>query len=636
MAYTNTPDELLELAFQLAHFIHQNKAIALRIATAALEKLDAADSRQDKRRYYNPSGQRRKVSLPELLLLQRLVYTESEPHEKRKEQDTAASLNQATMVKHFIKHLVKITSRRNSFHVLLGLGRLLHDYSTPETAELHNVVMQDAERVPEDAYYRSRKALLMSEMKDRFGAMLPVERRARGEERFKTRQDSHLLAWLVRECLQAFTPWQTNCCVPERFNPTMDELDKLAFRGNDPDEEHKTEVNRYHAVLHPLCFERLALALRYGAPSTRLAIPQFILSASSDDDDDNEPDSATPPKLGDEDRAAVRRHLNHQSGRRHASAGGLLQFVVNDKELAKLDPRQPNEVSFAIPHNAEFIEIRSVDREGELLLALHQLETDPDGDMIRQQTEIELPGGQSFRLSVEPTRNVEGQTSCATIRAISLAKQPAQSIFTWTLGGLLKPALALVALAAIAGFIFFFASRSTSLPPATNEASFTPAPTIGTLPVELSKPSAMPPAGDYVLAVNIPANPLKSENLPRGERERQSVASLVKARQFYVEVSGPRPQAGTFAAALKQRLQASGKFNLTANKGKAEALLKLDVKSTEAYATVQARIVNANGDVIWPLAKRTSGRKYIGAPEKIAIKLSQEILDDLQRLRPRR
>ncbi|MEP7336867.1 MAG: hypothetical protein ABI977_03920, partial [Acidobacteriota bacterium] len=408
MAHPTSHDELLELAFQLAFFIHQDKTIALGIATAALEKLDAADSRQDKRRYYNPRGQRRKVSLPELLLLQRLVYAESEPHEKRQEQNADAPPNQATMVKHFIKHLVKITSRRNSFHLTLGLARLLHDYTTAETAELHNLVMQDAERVPEDAYYRSRKAVLMSEMKDRFGAMLSVERGQRGQERFQTRPDSHLVARLASECLQAFTPWQTRCCVPERFNPAMDELDQLAFRGNNPDEEHKTEVNRYHAVLHPSCFERLALALGYDAPAARLAVPQFLL-ATANQDDDADAGGSSSPKLDDEDRNSVRRYLNNQSGRRQVSTAGLLHFVVDGEALGTLDPHQVGEISFAIPRSAEFIEIRTVDREGDLLLAVHPLGMDEHGDLAEQQIGLDLPGERKIRLSVTPARDAEGQ-----------------------------------------------------------------------------------------------------------------------------------------------------------------------------------------------------------------------------------
>lgn len=655
MDHPASHDELLELAFQLAFFIHRDKTIALRIATAALEKLDTADSRQDKRRYYNPSGQRRKVSLPELLLLQRLVYAESERDEKLKEEDAGSPPSQATMVKHFIKHLVKITSRRNSFHVTLGLARLLHDFTTAETAELHNVVMQDADRVPEDAYYRSRKAVLMSEMKDRFGAMLAVERGQRGQERFRTRPDSHPVARLVRECLQAFTPWKTNCCVPDRFDPAMDELDQLAFRGNDPDEEHKTEVNRYHALLHPSCFERLALALGYDAPAARLAIPQFIL-ATANQDDDADAGGGSSPKLSDEDRNSVRRYLTNQSGRRQVSTAGLLHFVVDGEALGTLNPHQVGETSFAIPRSAEFIEIRTVDREGELLLALHPLEMDQSGDLAEQQTEIELPGERSFRLSVTPARDAEGQLSGASVRATSLAAvrgidfslspSSGQTKVRPTLRGWLKPALAFAVLAMIAaGLVYFLLGQSTPKPPVVTEASPTPAPLpsispeaspllAGTspTPAPTRKPMLLPAYA--VVAFNLPANPLlKEENLTRGQREEEAVTSLLAAKKLFVDGNGAPALAEPFAEALKERLQAGGTFNFSDKRDDAEIALKLIVESRGQRVRVIASIVNVKGEVLWPLTPGFRARRYDGVSEEVIAKLSRELLSDIQQLK---
>ena len=67
-------DERLTLAYQLAYFIHGDPIAAKRIAFTALEKLETALLAQDKRLYY--AGKRHKVSMPELHLLQRLVYAE--------------------------------------------------------------------------------------------------------------------------------------------------------------------------------------------------------------------------------------------------------------------------------------------------------------------------------------------------------------------------------------------------------------------------------------------------------------------------------------------------------------------------------------------------------------------------------
>src|SRR5215813_2262163 len=136
-------EESIARAFQLAYFIHGDRETALNIAAEAFAKLEVAAAAQDKRLYYTPTGRasraerfRTKVSVGELHLLQRLVYVESEPYERHAEQ----SPDEEDMLIYFIKHLVRITVRRNSFYVTLGLSRLLHNYSTAETMEMYNVL----------------------------------------------------------------------------------------------------------------------------------------------------------------------------------------------------------------------------------------------------------------------------------------------------------------------------------------------------------------------------------------------------------------------------------------------------------------------------------------------------------------
>ncbi len=649
MAYSGAHEELLELAFQLAYFIHRDKAVALLIATAALEKLDAADSRQDKRRYYNPSGQRRKVSLPELLLLQRLVYAESEPHEKRKEQTTP---NQAMMVKHFIKHLVKITSRRNSFHVTLGLARLLHDYTATETAELYNLVRQDPARLPEDGYYRSRKAVLMAELKDRFGQLLGVERLARGQERFQPQTDSRHFAQLVRECLHAFMPWQTRCGVPERFDPATEELDALAFRGNDPDEGHQAEVNRYHAVLHPLCFARLVLALGYDAPETRLLIPQFLLASATQDDDGD--GSGTSASLSEEDRNSVRQYLSSQTGRRQASTAGLLQFVVDGELLGTLDPQQTSETRFAVSSSAEFIEIHTPDGTGDLLLAVQPLALDAHGDLAEQQLEFELADGRGVRLSVTPTHDANGLVSGATVRAAapgsgfglsptSTQAEARSTVFDRLFSGWLKPAVAFAVLALLAAVtVYVLRERATPKPPVITEASPTLSPGVSPNVAPLlagASPTPAPtrkptPRADDVVAFNLPSNPLlPGENLRRVEREEEVVTSLLAGQKLFVDAKGAPGLLESFVAALKAQLQADGTFHFTDNRDEADIALKLNVEAGTQGVRVVAAIVNAKGEVLWPLTLGVRARRYDGISENVIAELSRELLRDFRQLK---
>src|SRR6266480_6257486 len=100
---------------------------------------EIAFGKQGRRFQYVPAGRRQssgllphalrtKVSLREEHLLQLLVYAESDSWERGSEYGTSPyPLTDEDMVIRFIKHLVQITLKRNSFYVTLGLGRLLYE-----------------------------------------------------------------------------------------------------------------------------------------------------------------------------------------------------------------------------------------------------------------------------------------------------------------------------------------------------------------------------------------------------------------------------------------------------------------------------------------------------------------------------
>ena len=91
-------EEILNKAYRLAYFLHQDKSTALRIVADATLKLNVAMAVQSKRLYYIPVGRfsrgdsrrtdgiRNKTLFSDLHLLQRLIYGESEPYEHQKER----------------------------------------------------------------------------------------------------------------------------------------------------------------------------------------------------------------------------------------------------------------------------------------------------------------------------------------------------------------------------------------------------------------------------------------------------------------------------------------------------------------------------------------------------------------------
>ena len=92
--------EYFRRAFELAYFIHPHMEVAMRVAEAAVCKLEIAFGKQGRRFYYVPAGQRQssalapravrtKVSLREEHLLQLLVYIESDSWEHSSEYGTS-------------------------------------------------------------------------------------------------------------------------------------------------------------------------------------------------------------------------------------------------------------------------------------------------------------------------------------------------------------------------------------------------------------------------------------------------------------------------------------------------------------------------------------------------------------------
>lgn len=416
-------DDLLNKAYRLAYFIHPDKGTAVKVVTAAMLKLDVAMAVQSKRLYYVPVGRflpnesrrtdgfRNKALLCNLHLLQRLIYIESEPYEREKERavnpeaqnlySAGGTLRQEDLIIYFIKHLVRITIKRNAFYATLGISRLLHNYSTVETMEIYNAVIGEPERVKDDYYYRSRKGVLMQEMKQRFGSLLGVCRRRRGEERFEAEHASSKFYSLVKECLRSFTPWNTRCAVPADFNPLTTVITCLTSRSNV--DENEVEADRLHAVFHPDCFERLVAGLGYDVPERRLEVPRFFFEKV---DDQKPPQQRRPPgDLSAEELSEIKDILDEQAGRRRSPAV-VMRIMVDGVERATLDPAERSTLRLSIKEDAELIEIRTTEKNGALLLATHLLTDHEDSQRDGSITSsILLEAGQKLSLTVARRQN---------------------------------------------------------------------------------------------------------------------------------------------------------------------------------------------------------------------------------------
>jgi hypothetical protein len=650
-------EESIARAFQLAYFIHGEKETALNIAAEAFAKLEVAAAAQDKRLYYTPTGRaaraerfRTKVSVGEMHLLQRLVYVESEPYERQAEQSpNGKSLDEEDLLIYFIKHLTRITVRRNSFYVMLGLSRLLHNYSTAEAMEMYNVLVQDPGRVRDDYYYRSRKGRLMKELKERFGDLLRITRGSRGEERFQTNDTPGEHAGLARECLQEFTPWSTRCAIPANLDPRAEEIHDLAFDGSDPDREHAIEVNRFHAALHPDCFARLAASLNFAAPAERLTTPYFSMSKDRNQDQDRKPPrrSRRAPELDESEMNAVKGLLAEKSSRRKTAAAGLLRVFVDGSERARLDLNRASRASFETNENDELIEVRTADG---LLLATYLLNQDEMSETeVLGRRSIALESGQ--RLSFVTVKKADGEMAGATIdlsyRETQLSRAAALylrrlgfiagSLLHKPQGAAWKPALAFAALMIIAlGLIFYWRGQQKPEIAGDNNKPRS---------IESPTPNA-PPAQRDDKRHQEPAPRRRQDESPTliarhdpspGETVRSNTlaidgASLLAIKKVHVDLFGDDPIGKQFRDQLISALRANRRFSLTTNRDEADAVLKGKITATrpeQASATV--RLVNARGEVVWPRRGPVTGKQYQGPISIITNQIARDLLADMDK-----
>jgi hypothetical protein len=677
-----SPDELPNRAFQLAYFIHRERKTAVEIATRALNKLQLAATAQGKRLYYRLTGRaearkaRSKVSMGEPQLLQRLVYVESEEFERRKEtaaqnphvDDGAMPARQSDLLIYFIKHLVRITTRRNSFYVTLGVGRLLYNYTTPETMDLYNLVIQDPDRVHDDYYYRSRKGVLLKELKERFGGLIEIVKGPRGEQRWRASDEKPNHRELVSECLRWFTPWATSCVVPERFDPLSEPINELNFQGHHPDEEHEVEVNRIHAALHPDCFARLAAASGLAAPDERLELPYFFL-ANGDDDSDG--DSRTPPHLSEEELSTINNLLAREASRRKAASSGFLRVLVDGTEVAEINIAHFAVAQFAVDETAEVIDVYGADQSGPLLMATHLLEAGGSGS---RSFSVTIEGGQTISFAVNALRDDEGSAAGARVavtfedaisrKASSTARRLWNSIVGESeLKNWWKPVAAFGALALLltVGWLVWVKREGQNnlvhLTPTPAPTLAMPSPAAPEIvrprdhanepPIPKPKNLEVVPApligrrakeGTDVRRTFVPDSPVSNQSDDAGTRgwNRDLMGKpLAEIQQLYLQPVGVNAANDSLINELRASFEEKGALQL-ADAGAADAALKTSVTKSNAAGSnvvVLVRAVNANGYVIWPAGRRGGSWRYVGARSNVAARIVRDLTAEIERAR---
>lgn len=610
---------MIERAYSLAYFILGRRDIALQAAEEAMARLETAMSAQDKRLYYHPTSggdreRRSRVWLEEAQQLQRLVYVTCEPHERAREQGRLGDeVAVEDLVVHLIKHLARITVRRNAFHVVLGICRLLYNYSTAETMDLHNLLVDRPEDVKDDSYYRARKTVLLREMAERFAGLITLVQQHRGEERFAPMAEPQRYLALVIDCLDRMAPWDTPCW-PER---------RRGAAGGTPTED--LELRRIHAALHPDCLQRLVAALCLQPPQARLDLPRFDLPDRGKRGDDMTDDRRRPPPLSEDERAEIEETLRQRASARGRARADVLRIVVDGQERGRLDPSQARETALAVGEGAEVVEIWAGAAGSELLLGTALLGgggNDPPPPLA-----ITLEGGQRLSLQVttasragtdesrrltvayretRPGRALQLAVTRARRRAGAWVATPATRRLGWS--------MAAVALVGAAIFTMTSGDR--------RQAPGEPPPLVASVPAQPPHPAASGGQGGT-----------------RSVAGKRSVTRLDQVRRVFLEPREEKRLAAAAVASAAALLENSRRFTVVPSQYDADAVLKVEATAalpiprdaTEASlahhrARLRLRLVNAGGDVLWPPKNPPRGGELEGAAGPTAEKIVRALL----------
>ncbi len=610
--------QLVERAFALAYFIQRDREAAIRIAAGAMQKLEVAASAQDKRLYYLPRGSprtggaktgalRTKVSLGEPQLLQRLVYIESDLEERRSERDPASSrLTRADMLLRFIKYLVQVTLKRNAFYVNLGIGRILHTYSTAESMRTYDAIMDEEGTMKDEDYFRSRKAVLLREILGRFGDRLRVHRRPGGEDRLESRIPSPRCEQFVRRCLEAFTPWATSCATPAG-KPSP----------------HEAELDRIHALIHPVCYQRLTAELALPSPCTRLEIPQFFL-AEKEDSGGSDADRRSVPGLTPEEADGILGSLADEAKRRRGAATGLLQVRVDGREAARLDPERERRIRIEVDPAAELIEVRG---PGDILLATHLLTH--DGRSTRSS--IVLEGGQKLVFEVP---GIDDRAAPAATRPLVVRYRPAGllSELSGRLRRLRPPPLSLRLAFGAALLVVAAAISLLVLHPRENDSGASvslPGPGVRREAPNSPPPRVAPPAPERMAsAAGASGDRRQEREQTRGLQGSPAGVSLAGVRTILVEAVGDAPGTRDLCGRLKERLREDGRLEVTESPEQAEAVLRVRAVRSGGEVAFSLEVVNARGTTLWPSSAPAGKHLFRGPGGRIARDAVRELLRD--------
>lgn len=619
---------VLNRGFELAHaiYLHRpaDRRIALEILWEALRGVQVRLTAQQEADRHEPERPT-KVRWSTIQWLQLLVYLKSEQFEKK--QEAEGLVCEDDMIIRYIKHLLLITCRRNSFHICLGVCRLLYNYSAGETMAVYDMVFQDPDSSTKksDAYYRARKNKLIEELELRFADFLRVCHGVRGEKRFESRLPSESIMKLTFESLTRFIPWGTQCELPRELDPWT-AVNAL----------QSSQTSQIHSLIDPNCLSILTKALKLPSPDKRLSLPRFHML---DDGGQDGPGYGTSSQGGlqDDEIAELKSRLLDQSDRRRKFVPDHLRILADGVQCAQLDLARSGVVRFDIEESVSLMEVWGSANGREVILANHVFSSLDETDS--QVFRIRLEGGQEISLSISSSP----ESSTSFVGQLSYREtMPLRILSSWWRGrqgtdeslpkSKLLPAAAwgvavvLVSVVIVAALYWGFSTK-TELPqdlakqgaPANEQPQVKITPGTPVSPNPRVSPTLEAP---NTLAVRSPR--VQARHPARAITREQSLASstsLLSIKNIYIEPLGKDSFSQAVQKEVVDRLISQKRFSIVNNPDDADTAL---TKGSHADGGLVIEMVNPSGEVIW------RSRRFSGTAPSIASRLVESLVRSIE------
>ncbi|MEW6734782.1 MAG: hypothetical protein AB1489_25880, partial [Acidobacteriota bacterium] len=530
---------------------------------------------------------------------------------------------------------------------------------------------------------------------DRFNLFIDFCDGSRGEKRFQTQNKTARWVTLVYQCLGLFTPWESICVLPEKFDRNwtrIPSIPSLSFLGINPDDEHSIEKRRMHTIIHPGCFARLLQILGFAPPAECLEVPNFLLamnndSSENDDDSDSLSDLDNLPPPTAEELSYIWEGIAQQQLRRKSSSATVLSVVIDGVEQGYLNLNKTTRICLKLKPDANLVQIFAKEEQRDLLLTTLSIRFSKVLDEEEQWcSSILLEGGQKITIKIVP-QQTSNHSSTSTIeihyqetqlvRATRLLLyrlkfQLTQLLSLKPLDYLtgFRPALAtIIILLLLTGGIWLYlrsgdqgAKQSNNLnnsqtdnPLQSKEDNKSNTNQISNQTNDNNKTVVTPKLDSSAtknrstdsptqLAYDPPIkrnrhSPIGSgtptPDVLRGRTHKTIATSLLDIENVSIETRTNDVLSQQVSNILISRLQTSNRLIIT-NKEQADGLVKLSVTYLHPdnldKVAVTISLVNVNGEALWPSSSKSQPH-YIGSVEEVANQIVKDLLDDIERLK---